>query len=205
MKTNTKLIIEFLTENVIGRSLKTDDTIYQLEEGKLEGIYSDEMFFSNLLISITGFHFDMTTITREKIYFLDQKKKRVGIKKDFTGTSVFHYEFSLRKSSMRLTGIMRLYSSTVKEHTMDAIVYGVYDCDLNNRELSWKEQQLLYRDMLTQNDNYKSIAFDSKVRFYLENDKLRFEYTPFYYDVNPDTFEKYESKDQYPVFLSKEI
>src|SRR5690606_33099646 len=109
MKVNTKLIIEFLTEYVIGRNLKTDDTIYQLEEGKLEGIYFDEMFFSNLLICNTGFHFDMTTITREKIYFLDEKKKRIGIKKDFTGTSVFHYEFSLRKSSMQLTGLMKLF------------------------------------------------------------------------------------------------
>ena len=204
MNANTKSIIEFLTEYVIGRNLKTDDTIYQLEEGKLEGVYSDEMFFSNLLISITGFHFDMTTITREKIYFLDKNNKRIGIKKDYTGTSVFHYEFSIRKSSMQLTGIMRLYSSTVKEHTMDAIVYGVYDCNLNDKDLSWKEQQLLYRDMPTQNDNYKSVAFDSKVRFYLENGKLRFEYTPLYCDVNPVTFEKLKSKDQYPIFLSKE-
>jgi len=205
MKVNTKLIIEFLTEYVIGRNLKTDDIIYQLEEGKLEGIYSDEMFFSNLLISNTGFHFDMTTITREKIYFLDKKKKRIGIKKDFTGTSVFHYEFSLRKSSMQLTGLMKLFSSTVKEHTMDAIAYGIYDCKINDKELSWKEKQLFYRDMPTQNDNYKSVAFDSNIRFYIENDKLRFEYTPFYYDVNPITLERHKSKDQYPVFLSKEL
>jgi hypothetical protein len=35
--------------------------VYQLEEGKLEGVYSDEMFFSNLVLSEHGFRFDMTT------------------------------------------------------------------------------------------------------------------------------------------------
>jgi len=205
METAKEQLIEFLTKNVIGRHLKTDDTVYQLEENKLEGVYSDEMFFSNLLISFTGFCFDMTTITHEKIYYLDSDKKRVGVKKDFTGTSVFRYELSLRNSTKELTGIMRLISSTVQDHTMEAIVYGVCRCILKRNELIWEEQQLLYRDMPSIGDKFKPIAFDSKIRFYIENGKLRFEYTPTYYDVNTKTLDRRLSKDRYPSFVSKEL
>ena len=91
------------------------------------------MYFSNLLTSTIGFQFDMTTITCEKIYFLDKNKQRTELRKDFTGTSVFHYEFSFRKSSGQITGIMKLSSSTVKEHTMDAVVYGVYDYSIKKQ------------------------------------------------------------------------
>ena len=37
MKASKKKIVQFLIKKVIGRNLKTDATIYQLEEGKLEG------------------------------------------------------------------------------------------------------------------------------------------------------------------------
>lgn len=77
MKTDKGDVINFLKNNVIGRSLKTDEIVYEIEEGKLEGVYSDEMFFSNLSLTESGLQFDMTTITREKIYFIDANKDRV--------------------------------------------------------------------------------------------------------------------------------
>ena len=42
-------IILFLKENIIGRNLFTEDVVYKLENGKLEGVYSDRMIFSNLV------------------------------------------------------------------------------------------------------------------------------------------------------------
>ncbi|KKG12791.1 hypothetical protein EO98_07430 [Methanosarcina sp. 2.H.T.1A.6] len=199
-----KKITDFLKDHVIDKKLITDEVVYQLEEGKLEGVYSDEMFFSNLVLSEHGFRFDMTTVTREKIYILDPDRKRGAIKKDFNGVSVFRYELAERKSTSRITGIMRLASSTVREHTMEGIAYGVYDLQLENSQLSWKEQQLLYRDMPADNDNYRPVAFDAKVRFHLENGKLRFEYIPKYYDFEPEKLTRKLSKDQYPAFVTKE-
>jgi hypothetical protein len=99
---------------------------------------------------------------------------------------------------------MRLVSSTVREHTMEGIAYGVYDLQMENSQLSWKEQQLLYRDMPEDNDNYRSVAFDAKVRFYQEDGKLQFEYIPEYYDLDPDKLIRTLSKDQYPSFVTKE-
>jgi len=197
-------IISFLKDCVIDKKLVTDEVVYKLEEGKLEGVYSDEMFFSNLVLSEHGFRFDMTTVTREKIYVLDSDKRRGEVKKDFNGVSVFRYELAERKSTSRITGIMRLVSSTVRDHTMEGIAYGVYDLQFEKSQLSWKEQQMLYRDMPADNDNYRPVAFDAKVRFYLENGKLRFEYIPVYYDFEPEKLTKTLSKDQYPAFVTKE-
>jgi hypothetical protein len=202
--TDREKIIGYLKNHVIGKKLLTDEVVYQLEEGKLEGVYSDEMFFSNLVLSEHGFQFDMTTITREKIYILDLDKRRGAVKKDFNGVSVFRYELAERRSTSRITGMMRLVSSTVCEHTMEGIAYGVYDLQLENSQLSWKEQQLLYRDMPADDNNYRPVAFDAKVRFYLENGKLRFEYIPEYYDFEPEKLTRTLSKDQYPSFVTKE-
>jgi hypothetical protein len=204
MKMDKEQLINFLKSHVIGKSLITDETVYKLEEGKLEGVYADEMFFSNLLLSNNGLQFDMATITREKVYFVDANNKRSSVKKDFTGVSVFRYELAERKSTSNITGIMRLVSSTVQDHTMEGISYGIFDVCLENGQLSWKEQQTLYRDMPTDKEHYRAVAFDAKIRFYLENEKLRFEYIPSYYSFDPYKLTKILSKDQYPSFLTKE-
>lgn len=49
--------------------------------------------------------------------------------------SVFRYELAERRSSLELTGIMRLISSTVHEHTMEGIIYGVYDVNLGKNRI----------------------------------------------------------------------
>lgn len=197
-------IVTYMRDNVIGKPLKTDDVIYRLENDTLEGVYSDIMTFSELLVTENGIQFNMTTVTNEKIYILDADKKRIGIKKDYTGTSVFQYKLAIRKSSGQITGYMYCLSSTVSDHTMDAVVYGVYDVVLQNNQLTWKEQQLLYRDLPSEEDKYRSVAFDPDVRFYLEDGTLRFEYVPKVYDVDVTTLAKTLSEEQYPSFVSKE-
>lgn len=69
---------------------------------------------------------------------------------------------------------------------MEELHTEVRDLQLENSQLSWKEQQLLYRDMPADNDNYRPVAFDAKISFYLENEKSRFEYIPTYYDFASD-------------------
>ena len=65
-------IIQFLRENIIGKTLLTS-VAYKLENGCLEGVYNDKMTFSNLVITENGFKFNMTTVTQELIYNLDDK------------------------------------------------------------------------------------------------------------------------------------
>lgn len=89
-------IIHFLKENIIGKTLLTC-AVYKLENGNLEGVYNDKMTFSNLVTTENGFKFDMTTVTQELVYNLDDKGARTTIAKDYTGTSVFCYELAMRK------------------------------------------------------------------------------------------------------------
>ena len=48
-----KKIIDFIEENVNGRTLFTKELVYKLEDGALEGVYSDQISFSNLKYSPT--------------------------------------------------------------------------------------------------------------------------------------------------------
>ena len=76
-------IIQFLKENIIGKTLLTG-AVYKLENGNLEGVYNDKMTFSNLVTTGNGFKFDMTTVTQELVYNLDDKGARTTIAKDYT-------------------------------------------------------------------------------------------------------------------------
>ena len=90
----------------------TDDVVYQLDNGKLEGVYSDKIVFSDLAKTENGFGFNMTTVTHELIYNMNGKGSRMTIAKDYTGTSVFRYELAMRKSTNQMTGYMRCISTT---------------------------------------------------------------------------------------------
>lgn len=197
-------IAEYIRKVVIGRRLVTDDVIYFLEEGKLEGVYSDKIIFSDLTVSENGIQFNMTTVSEEKIYFKNMDGSRGEISEDYTGTSVFRYNLALRKSTSQITGFVHCISTTVKDQTMEAVVYGVYDIEFVDGHLKWKEQQLFYRDSPAEKGNYRPVAFDSSIRFYMDKDKLVFEYAPVYSDVDPVTFRKTYSKDKYPVYTSRE-
>lgn len=199
-----EVIIDFFKKNVLGKRLATDELIYSLEDGKLEGVYSDRMTFSDLLISANGFQFDMALVTKEKVYNKDAEGNRLGIVKDYTGAGIYHYEMAQRKSTSEITGYMRLLSASVGEHTMEAVVYGAFNMRLDEGQLKWQEQQLLYRDMPTDRGTYRPVAFDADIRFYIEEGKLRFEYVPHYYDVDAKTMGKTLSKDHCPTFTAKE-
>lgn len=197
-------IIQFIRQNIIGKTLLTDGVVYKLDNGTLEGVYSDKMMFSDWMQTENGFKFNMTTITQELVYNLDGKGVRTTIAKDYTGTSVFCYELALRKSTKQLTGYMHCVSTTVQNPTMDAVVCGIFGVVFDGKELKWQEKQLLYRDNPIKTDKYKPVAFDSKVRFYLDNGKTVFEYLPTLWDVNPDTLDRSLSKDDYPPYISRE-
>ena len=136
-------VIQFIRQNIIGKTLFTDEVVYKLANGTLEGVYSDKMMFSGWVQTENGFKFNMTTVTRELVYNLDGKGMRTTIAKDYTGTSVFRYELALRKSTNQLTGYMRCISTTVQHQTMEAVVCGISGVTFDGKELKWQEKQLL--------------------------------------------------------------
>lgn len=197
-------IIDFLQNRVMGRTVYTDELVYSLENGALEGVYSDRMSFSNLQWSRAGFQFDLVITNEEVIYEMDGDGNRGQLRQDFSGSALFRYELARRRSTDKLTGIFRFLSATGGDATAGAVASGVYDVHFDGKSLSWQEQQLLYRDQPSTEGGFRSVAFDAKAHLYFDDEKLHFLYDGICYDVNPDTLARTKSLDEFPSFLSKE-
>lgn len=197
-------ITSYIKEKVIGKHLHTAELVYTLEDGALEGVYSDNIIFSNLTENTWGFNFDMFIISNEKIYEVNENRERSKLHTDFDGVSVFRFELAERKSTNQLTGIFRLLTTSTEHQTAQGIVTGIYNLKLKDNRLSWSEEQCLYRDQPNGNDTYGSIAFHSESSFYFEEEKLIFDYNGTCFNIDPVTFSRSPSKSIYPSFIAKE-
>ena len=198
-------LIEFLESNVNGRTLYTRELVYELENGSLEGIYSDQISFSNLKYNQSCFQLDMFIISNEKIWLLEQDRQRETLRKDFSAVSLFRFELAKRKSTGKITGCFRFLSASGKEVAAEAIVSGIYDVYLDQYILKMKEDQVLYRDQPIRGDGYKPVAFQSEHIFYLEKGKLHYEYDGKSFDVDGGSLERIESSDHFPPFVAIEL
>lgn len=199
-----KDIINFLESNVNGKTLFTKELVYELENSTLQGIYSDQISFSNLKYSQSGFQLDMFIVSDEKIWFLGKDKQREVLRKDFSGVSLFRFELAKRKSTGKITGLFRFISASGREVAAEAIVSGIYDIQFDNGVLKFKENQALYRDQLMKDGCFKSIAFQSDHRFFIKDGKLNYEYDGRSFDVDTETMQQKASADNFPAFISVE-
>lgn len=197
-------IADFLRDAILGRTLYTDELSYALEGGAIEGVYSDQMTFSNMLASPFGLHFDLFVVSNEKQYVVDKDKRRRELRKDFSGASLFRYELARRKSSGQITGFMRFVSSSLADVPAEAMASSVTRLVFANGELSWREREILYRDQPAADGGHKPVAFEASCRLFLEGGKARYEYAGVCLDVDPDTLERRPSDAVYPQFLAKE-
>lgn len=199
-----KAIVDFIEANVDGRTLFTEELVYQLENGALQGVYSDQIAFSNLKYWSSGFALDMFIIANEKIWLIGQQGQRETLRKDLSAVSLFRFELAERKSTQGITGSFRMISASGKNVAAEAVVSGLYDVRLENGALQLKEDQALYRDQPIQGERFKPVAFQAEHRFYLRDGKLYYEYDGRCFDVDPQTMQRMDSADRFPPFVSKE-
>lgn len=199
-----KNIIDFLETYVNGKTLHTNELAYELENGSLRGVYSDQVSFSNLKYSQTGFQLDMFIVSNEKIYLLGQNKEHKELRKDFSSVSLFRFELAKRKSTGKVTGFFRFISASLKDVPAEAVVSSIYDVTLDNGLLRFNEDQSLYRDHPTKDGGYRPVAFQAEHRLFVESEKLHYEYNGKCFDVDGVTFCLKESADNYPPFISVE-
>lgn len=199
-----KEIINFMEENVNGKTLFTEELVYELEDGTLQGVYSDQISFSNFKYSQSGFQIDMFIISNEKIWLIGEKRQREKLRKDFSAVSLFRFELAKRKSTNAITGCFRFVSASGKNVAAEAVVSGIYDVHLENGVLKLSEDQALYRDQPIQDERYKPVAFQSEHRFYCIDRKLHYEYNGRSFDVDPETMMRSDSSDTFPPFISIE-
>ncbi|MCI9211310.1 MAG: hypothetical protein HFI83_11710 [Eubacterium sp.] len=199
-----KEIINFMEENVNGKTLFTKELVYELEDGTLQGVYSDQISFSNFKYSQSGFQIDMFIISNEKIWLIGEKRQREKLRKDFSAVSLFRFELAKRKSTNAITGCFRFVSASGKNVAAEAVVSGIYDVRLENGVLKLSEDQALYRDQPIQDERYKPVAFQSEHHFYCIDRKLHYEYNGRSFDVDPETMMRSDSSDTFPPFISIE-
>lgn len=199
-----KEIINFIEMNVDGKTLVTKELVYKLENGALQGVYADQISFSNLKYSQSGLQIDMFIVSNEKIWLVGKDGKREKLRKDFSAVSLFRYELAKRKSTNAITGCFRFISASGKNVAAEAIVSGIYDVRIENGVLKLSEDQALYRDQPIQGERFKPVAFQSEHRFYCEDGKLHYEYDGRSFDVDAKTMQRCDSCDAFPPFISIE-
>lgn len=199
-----KEIINFIEMNVDGRTLVTKELVYKLENGALQGVYADQISFSNLKYSQSGLQIDMFIVSNEKIWLVGKDGKREKLRKDFSAVSLFRFELARRKSTNAITGCFRFISASGKNVVAEAIVSGIYDVRIENGVLKLSEDQALYRDQPIQGERFKPVAFQSEHRFYCEDGKLHYEYDGRSFDVDAKTMQRCDSSDAFPPFISIE-
>ncbi len=199
-----KGIIDFLETNVNGKTLRTKELVYELENGALEGVYSDQISFSNLRYSHSGFQWDMFIVSNEKIWVVNDGQ-HATLRKDFSSVSLFRFELAARKSTGGITGFFRLISASGKDTPAEAIISSIYDVRLDNGVLRLKEEQALFRDQPVQDGRFKPVAFQSVQRFFVEDGKLHYEYDGNSFDVDAVTMQRIASSDHFPPFISIEV
>lgn len=197
-------IVDFIETNVNGKTLYTEELTYDLENGALQGVYSDQIAFSNLKYSRSVFQFDMFIVSNEKIYCVNEQKHKEELRKDFSAVSLFRYELALRQSTGAVTGFFRFISASGKDITAKAIVSGIYGVHLENEILTLKEDQVLYRDQPKQDGGFKAVAFTADHRFFMQDGKLHYAYNGKNFHVDADSMKRHESSDYYPSFVSAE-
>ena len=199
-----KEIINFIEMNVDGKTLVTKELVYKLENGALQGVYADQISFSNLKYSQSGLQIDMFIVSNEKIWLVGKDGKREKLRKDFSAVSLFRFELARRKSTNAITGCFRFISASGKNVAAEAIVSGIYDVRIENGVLKLSEDQALYRDQPIQGERFKPVAFQSEHRFYCEDGKLHYEYDGRSFDVDAKTMQRCDSCDAFPPFISIE-
>lgn len=160
-----KEMINFIEANVDGKTLFTKELVYELENGALQGVYSDQISFSNLKYSQSGFQIDMFIVSNEKIWLIGKEGQREKLRKDFSAVSMFRYELAKRKSANAITGCFRFISASGKNVAAEAIVSGIYDIRLENGVLKLSEDQALYRDQPIQDGVTSLLLFNRNIVF----------------------------------------
>lgn len=197
-------IVLFLRQNIMGKALYTDELTYTLENGALEGVYSDQMSFANLLASPTGMRFDLFVVSRERIYEMDGRGTRSGLRKDFSGASHFHYELARRKSGGEITGFVRYVAASFDDVPAEAMASAVTRMRFDGTALSWEEREVVYRDQPASGGGHRSVAFEARCRFCLRDGKARYEYDGVCFDVDPADFSRRRSDSAFPKFIAVE-
>ena len=194
--------IKFLREHVVGKTVATPETVFKYAGNKVEGVTSGTDSYTNLVETVDGFHFDVLSVSRMTNYDLDKEGKRIKPGRNEDATYLTRYDLTERKSTGKLVGTARIVSSTHKTFTAgltSAVLVTVGETGLETKEYS-----LLYEDFFEKEGKWKAGASETKIRFSLEEGKLRVDGENLQFDVDPKTLNKTRTADPPMKWNSKQ-
>jgi hypothetical protein len=198
-------VTKFFKDHVLGKTVVTPKTTFQLDDKKMEGDYQDLTTYNNFAETAQGFSFDLTVVSKEMRYDLDKDGKRIVPGRDYGGTEVYRYEICERASTKKLTGTARPVSSTINAPSREGTVILVTGVKIGDGKLVWNETLPGYADFIAPKGKYKPCTWDSKYTLSVVEGKLWVEYQETNrYDVDPDTLKRTPTKDKLPLFVAKE-
>jgi hypothetical protein len=197
-------VIKFLKDHVIGKTVVAAPVSTYTDQGRIEGVYEDQTFFSNLVEKADGFCFDLTAIFMGTLYELD-KGQRVKSEGSLNAVRVYRYEMTERKSSGRLVGFAWFVSSTNTQPDPFSGIVFLARMWLESEALVVQETQAGYADVAVTGGAFKPIASDGKYRYAVEDGKLVVHYQQTTFDVDPETLMRTPTQDKFPVQVSMEI
>ena len=201
--TSMEKLVDFVENNVIGKTVFSEEMLYDLDFGRLEGAYSTEITFSNLMRSETGYALGGFIVSHEKIVGTGNPRVLV---KDFSLVSYFEYELSKRFSSGEITGLLRYVSSSVASvpSPAEATTSSIFGVTFKDHEIRWTEDQILYRDQQEHGGLFRPKAFVSHHYIKMKNGKLEYGFTAESYSVDPKTLERKRAFEHYSPFVARE-
>jgi hypothetical protein len=206
MKTSDRAqVVKFLRNHVIGKTVVAAPVKTITDQGRTEGAYEDQTFYSNLVERADGFSFDLTVIFWGTLYELDKAGKRAREEGSLNAVRVYRYEMTERKSTGELVGFARFVSSTNTQPDPFAGTVFLARMWLEGDALIVHETQAGYADVAVAGGISKPIASDGNYRYAIEDGKLVVHLQQATFDVDPETHTRTPTKDKFPIQVSREI
>ncbi|KZX16820.1 hypothetical protein MBCUT_05390 [Methanobrevibacter cuticularis] len=167
-----KEIVEFLEENVAGKSLSAAKLNYEVDEVNVRKIYSNQLTFSNLNYDDSSLTMDLIITMKELVYKIGLNNK-MDIIKDFADSIVLRYEIWERVTNKERLGTLKLVSKPSNSNCPDFDVNELSNFKLADGVLQWSFKQ----NENTKHENSPAkLIREANNKLYLENGKLRFHY-----------------------------
>lgn len=199
-------VVEFIGENLIGRTLTSEFISAITNDEQSEATYWDQTFFSNLVRRADGFNFDLTAITVGRRFGLDSEGQRKELAGSMDAVRVYRYEMTERASTGQLLGFARHISSTNTQSDPMAGTCFLVQMEVDGDGLTVSERQVGYGDFPAPGGRRKPQALDSRYRYTVDGrGRLSVEFDQETFDVDPKSFERRPSGDRFPTQISREL
>jgi len=197
-------VLEFLKQHVVGRAVAAEPIVTHSDEGQITSAYEDDMQFSNLVETVDGFAFDLTSLARGTRYVVG-KGRELRAEGTLNAVRVIRYQMSERRSSGGLVGYAHFISSTNAKPDPFAGAVFLVRMWRRGEALEVEENMVGYVDFVTHDEGLRPMAVEGRYLYTAERGQLMVRYEQATFHVDPETLARTPSGDEFPVQVSCEV